>query len=281
MSAIPFEQKSIFESELLQFLEPTSSPEPAAGAEVVQQALQTQLKLPEQRLEQRVAAIKHATTRKKLEPGLLKEAQQEQQLAELAFKLVEPQLQVASAIAGSGYVKPLSQSMAIGTSFNTMNVSSRYFRVLVWNLENFTSDSRPRGSAPISRRRNQARIAAVVAAVRNFGARLLFIMETGADVGQATTDIATMLQQTTGAAWEPLTTPMTHEQPKMAEVYENVTLGRVSGRRVLALRLLGDFYDIAPNLAGLPEEVTIDQITDACHVLIDASSFVKGLGESY
>jgi len=161
---------------------------------------------------------------------------------------------------------------------NTVSVQPppSYFRVLVWNLENFTRDRRPRGSAPIDSLRNQARIAIVAAAMEAFDADLLLMMETGRDVGPATTHIGQYMTDKAVAkgddrAWHPLVSPVTGEMPKVGNVYPSIKPGLPTGAKVQAMSLLFEVFRVRPDYEAAPAKVTGEQIVQAIDVLRSAS----------
>jgi hypothetical protein len=184
-------------------------------------------------------------------------------------------------------IQPLQVSP---TGVNSNAAFPRYTRILAWNLENFTRDARPRGSAPIDSLRNQARIAVTAFLSYQLGVDVVLMMETGTDVGPATTHLATALQQlqATGPPdnrqWHPLTSPATHLIPTVSMDYIQVRLGRPTGDRVLALNALCSAFNIAPHKSVLMKiknqesHVTADQMMDSCRILLQSSSYVKEFG---
>ncbi|HEV2148065.1 MAG TPA: hypothetical protein VGR37_11735 [Longimicrobiaceae bacterium] len=169
------------------------------------------------------------------------------------------------------------------TGLNTGARPPRYFRVLFWNLENFTRDQRPRGSAPVDSLRNQARVAVVAHLVQSLGVDALLVMETGSDVGTAMTHVARRLAEvemrgTGDTRWcEPLVSPATHPVPRVQMDYPRVKLGRPTGDRVLALQLLSNVFRIAPHDSARELAVTRAQMADACRILAQASPAVREL----
>ena len=165
--------------------------------------------------------------------------------------LLQAQAQ-AQALSGT-----LSQASVTGAfAPSVMNVHrpppDRYFRALVWNLENFTHDNRPAGTVAIRSRRNQARIAIVADAAFRLGIDALLIMETGSDVGQAMTLLAQRWQHKETEAKdpvvrsvEPLVSPATHAMP---EIPTKVAPAQYAPQadNVRALALLGEGYRVSP-----------------------------------
>jgi hypothetical protein len=161
---------------------------------------------------------------------------------------------------------------------------ARYFRVLAWNLENFTRDPRPRGSAPIDSLRNQTRIAIVANLFQRLGTDVLLAMETGLDVGTAMTQLATRIRShemppTDLRTCEPLTSPATHPIPRVRLDYPNLQLGRHSVARVLALRTLASSFSISPHPSARDLPVTARQIQDAYMLLAAVSGGVRELDD--
>lgn len=170
------------------------------------------------------------------------------------------------------------------TGQNTHDTMPRYFRVLFWNLENFTRDARPRGSASIDAPRNQARLSAVAYLAWKLGADAVCMMETGTDVGTATTQLGRRLQAAQRQShpddkreWHPLVSPATHAIPEVDANYPVVKLGRPTSDRVLALRTLSTAFRITPR--NLTAAVTRAQMEDACTILGRASPAMRGYEE--
>ncbi|WP_437970009.1 hypothetical protein WMF04_12230 [Sorangium sp. So ce260] len=169
-------------------------------------------------------------------------------------------------------------SVIPGGTFNVFDVQPRYFRILVWNLENFTRDRRPRGAQPMDSMRNQARVAILADVLARIHVDLLLIMETGSDVGTAATRIAqrTALKvRDTEGIWEPLVSPPTGALPEVKIAYPDVQIRRPSGLKAMALRALFDAYVVTPRYGGEPAEVTGQQIVDAWSVLKQSSPEAK------
>ncbi|GAB7531225.1 hypothetical protein PS3A_36370 [Pseudomonas sp. 3A(2025)] len=162
--------------------------------------------------------------------------------------------------------------------FNTISTPRRYFRMLAWNLENFTRDRRPRGSAPIESVRNQARIAIVAEAMREHDVDLLLVMETGYDVGPAMTAIATRFEEIAGQqphGTHPLVSPPTGALPFVATRYANRNLGRRSATKVLALRTLFEVYKVSAQNPQLP--LTDEQMLTGWRLLRELSALAATL----
>ncbi|WP_164015653.1 hypothetical protein [Pyxidicoccus trucidator] len=166
-----------------------------------------------------------------------------------------------------------SLSFIPSNTFNTVSSQPRYFRILVWNLENFTRDRRPRGAQPLDSMRNAARTAIVADVLARFDIDLLLMMETGTDVGTVTTRIATRVAEKVRdrRGWEPLVSPPTGALPEVRASYANHSLGRPSGLKAVALRTLFDVYVVTPRYDGVPGAVTGQQLVDAWATLCTAS----------
>ncbi|KAF0813452.1 hypothetical protein IGB42_01803 [Andreprevotia sp. IGB-42] len=158
----------------------------------------------------------------------------------------------------------------------------RYFRALVWNLENFTNDRRPRGAKPIDSPRNLARIAMVADLAYRMGADALLLMETGADVGQAMTHMATRWQaqeeqsgDTVVRSVEPLVSPATYALPEIALAYQGVQVA-AEADKVRALLLVGEGYIITPTAFPALDN---GKLCAAFNLLFDTSNNVARLPE--
>lgn len=163
------------------------------------------------------------------------------------------------------------------TGGNIIRPSPRYFRLLVWNLENFTRDPRPRGSAPIDSIRNQARAAIVAHLMARLCTDVLLVMETGSDVGPAMTAIAerarALFQPFDDRPCEPLVSPATHAIPEVPVELLDHAPGRPTMRRALALRLLAERFELRPADARLQAFiVTANQLRTAWELLPQCSS---------
>ncbi|MCA9604034.1 MAG: hypothetical protein KC619_00440 [Myxococcales bacterium] len=165
------------------------------------------------------------------------------------------------------------------TGENRHRPEARYFRMLVWNLENFTRDPRPRGSAPIASPRNQARIALVSSLAVKLGVDALLMMETGSDVGTAVTQIAQTIDAmapTDERRATPLASAGTHPIPTLSQAYPGITCGPPTAGRVSALRVVSECYDVTPTYPI--GAVTQRQLSDAFGLLSVVSSDVASLG---
>jgi hypothetical protein len=162
-------------------------------------------------------------------------------------------------------------------TFNTYSRPPRYFRILVWNLENFTRDQRPNRTGPLDSVRNQARTAIVADAMARLDIDLLLIMETGRDVGTATTRIATAVTDKTRTLrpnddrpFEPLVSPPTGPLPELLNMYR-APVKRPTMLKVLALRSLFRVFLISPEHPNAPLEVTSNQILSGWDLLRQSS----------
>ncbi|WKB55798.1 hypothetical protein [Eleftheria terrae] len=151
-----------------------------------------------------------------------------------------------------------SQTTAVAPTLDNVvqTPMPRYFRALVWNLENFTHDPRPAGTQPIDSRRNQARMAIAADCAFRLGIDALLIMETGADVGQVMTRLAARWHQkevdcgeSGRRSVEPLVSPATHG---LSELPQQVPprLFDADVETLRALMLVGEGYRICPS--GFP-----------------------------
>ncbi|MFJ4376464.1 hypothetical protein ACIP1T_28090 [Pseudomonas japonica] len=164
-------------------------------------------------------------------------------------------------------------SMIPNGASNVLSTQPRYFRMLAWNLENFTRDRRPRGSAPIDSLRNQARVALVTEAMRAFDVDLLLVMETGYDVGPAMSAIANRYEARCGApsyGMHPLVSPPTGALPRVANVYSRHNLNKRTPAKVLALRTLFEVYRVSARDSNRP--LTSEQIVNGWSLLRQCSS---------
>ncbi|MFO7561478.1 MAG: hypothetical protein R6X02_02445 [Enhygromyxa sp.] len=195
------------------------------------------------------------------------------------WKLAQKQSSPSSKMGSSISLLSVTPSL----TFNTFSSQPRYFRILVWNLENFTRDRRPRGASPIDSMRNSARIAIIADVLARFDVDLLLMMETGTDVGTATTRIADQVakkREDDDRPWQPLVSPPTGALPEIGLSYA-LNLGRPSGLKALALRTLFEVYRVKPRFSKVPEKVTGKQIADAwtvlCNASPEASSFLRNI----
>ncbi len=157
---------------------------------------------------------------------------------------------------------------------NVLRDTYKYFRALVWNLENFTNDSRPAGTKPIDSQRNQARSAIVSDLAYRIGADALLIMETGSDVGEAMTRLARSWQEKEAnsddfvkRSVEPLVSPATHGIP---ELPLKTQVSADSTDKIRALMLAGEGYRISP--ASFPNPLTPLHLANALKALATTSN---------
>lgn len=139
---------------------------------------------------------------------------------------------------------------------NVLMPPAKYFRAVVWNLENFTGDSRPAGTTHVESARNMARSAIVADFAYRHGADVVLMMENGSDVGQAMTNLAQQWKakedkgpDMVKRSVEPLVSAATHGIPGIpyevdSRIYEN------SSDTVRAMMLAGEGYLIEPD--GFP-----------------------------
>lgn len=158
---------------------------------------------------------------------------------------------------------------------NVVRPSIRYFRALVWNLENFTNDPRPAGTQAINSRRNQARIAIAADFAFRIGADAMLILETGNDVGQAMTRLAgrwTEKEQNSSdypkRSVEPLVSSPTSGLP---EIPLSVPARRYDAEpdKLRSLMLIGEGYSVRPD--GFPS-ITEKVLSGALNLLIKTSN---------
>jgi hypothetical protein len=150
---------------------------------------------------------------------------------------------------------------------NTHSTQPKYFRILVWNLENFTRDPRPRGTQAIDSMRNQARIAIVAELASRLNVDLLLMMETGSDVGPLCTHIEREVQKRKDKhdprPWHPLVSPPTGAMQEIPLKKTNQTLGRPGVMRLSSLCALAEVYRISPSWANVPAGINDTQLKDA------------------
>ncbi|MEZ5428576.1 MAG: hypothetical protein R2747_20185 [Pyrinomonadaceae bacterium] len=171
--------------------------------------------------------------------------------------------------------QPLHPTPVAPNLGNVYRPQIRYFRALVWNLENFTHDNRPAGTKPIESRRNQARIAIVADLAFRIGADALLIMETGSDVGQAMTLLAnrwTLKEQNSNdlqkRTVEPLVSPATHGLSELPMKVPDKQFAPEPDR-IRALMLIGEGYSVRP--ADLPN-LTLEGLLRAFALLEQTSN---------
>ena len=180
------------------------------------------------------------------------------------------QLPLGTSLPSTATVSP--------TGLNThQSPPPRYFRALVWNLENFTNDRRPAGTKPLESARNQTRLAIVADCAHRLGADVLLVMETGSDVGQAMTALATRWgekeKKAEGRSVEPLVSPATHAIPQLPIEVLAQAFG-ASVENVRALRLLGEGYRLSPSSFSA---LTNDGLRRAVELLAQTSNDVQRL----
>ena len=125
--------------------------------------------------------------------------------------------------------------------------------------------------------RNAARIAIVADVIARFKIDLLLMMETGTDVGTATTRIAGRVAEKLNErdGWDPFVSPPTGALPEVKAVYDDHSLGRPSGLKAVSLRTLFDVYVVTPRYDRVPTAVTGQQISDAWAALWGASPWAS------
>jgi hypothetical protein len=240
---------------------------PAFSPEIVQAAHQQQIQALDARHASLVQGGKMSFEECRLEILLL---QVRQALAVDRWK-------TATNLAQPSTTAELFVSVIPAFTSNTYSRPPRYFRILVWNLENFTRDQRPNRTGPLDSVRNQARTAIVADAMARLDIDLLLIMETGRDVGTATTRIATAVTDKTRTLrpnddrpFEPLVSPPTGPLPELLNTYR-ARVNRPTMLKVLALRSLFRVFLISPEAPDAPLEVTSGQVLNGWDLLCQSS----------
>lgn len=211
------------------------------------------------------------------------------QTERITFETLRQRLNEALAIAKGTRARfaapdPVQRFAALPTGGQSTHGDwPRVFRVLVWNLENFTRDQRPNHTSPLDSLRNQTRIAAVAETMHHFDVHLLLAMETGSDVGTAMTKVAERVAARRATVEDrgpvhPLVSPTTHARPHVEVTYDSVGLGPAYPHRALALRTLSEVYRIVPDYPNVPAEVTLVQVNDALALLNRISNDVQAAG---
>jgi hypothetical protein len=168
---------------------------------------------------------------------------------------------------------------------NTYSTQPKYFRILVWNLENFTRDARPRGTQPLDSMRNQARIAIVAELASRLNVDLLLMMETGSDVGPLCTQVEReVLKRKKGddpRPWHPLVSPPTGAMQEIPLKITNQTLGRPGVMRLSSLCALAEVYRISPAYAHVATGINDTQLKDAWNLFKKASPEARRFPEYF
>ncbi|CAN7365569.1 hypothetical protein LJR289_002098 [Pseudoduganella sp. LjRoot289] len=128
-----------------------------------------------------------------------------------------------------------------------LNMPQNTFRMLVWNLENFTRDLRPAGTSSLDSARNLERTEIVARTMHTLDIDALLIMETGSDVGAVTTRIATRLGKLFDGkkTIEPLVSPPTGKMHAFETKFEIDKIPG-TGNAAMAITTLSGIYNIRP-----------------------------------
>lgn len=172
-----------------------------------------------------------------------------------------------------------STTAVMPTLGNVVRPGIRYFRALIWNLENFTHDHRPAGTKPVDSKRNRARSLIVADLAFRIGADALLIMETGSDVGEAMThlaqfwadrekQIAPSENRNPPRSVEPLVSPATFGLPELPMKVDPHTYP-AEVDKVRALMLAGEGYIVGP--AAFPQ-ITVNVLQQALNLLVATSN---------
>lgn len=220
-------------------------------------------------------AKKAATPRRQLaEPAPLEEAKLHPSIADrhTRMKALSPLLAAATPPNASNGTQAMSPGSA-----NALQAPPRYFRALVWNLENFTADKRPKGTEAVDSARNMARVATVGSLACRLGVDVALLMETGSDIGAVTTRLADhwnrceeQLKDGTERPVHPLATSATHAMPELPWSVAPATYP-AEPDVVNALRLLGEGYRISPTALPVLQHSSLQPIRDL--LLRTANSF--------
>lgn len=220
-------------------------------------------------------AKKAATPRRQLaEPVPLEQAKLQPSIPDRHTRMnaLSARLAAATPNHASNGAQAVSPSSA-----NAQQAPPRYFRALVWNLENFTADKRPKGTEAVDSARNMARVATVGSLACRLGADAALIMETGSDIGAVTTRLANhwnrceqQLKDGTERPVHPLATSATHAMPALPWSVAPAAYP-AEPDAVNALRLLGEGYRISPTALPVLQHSSLRPIRDL--LLRTANSF--------
>jgi hypothetical protein len=220
-------------------------------------------------------AKKAAAPRRQLtEPAPLEEAKLQPSIPDryTRMKTLSPLLAAATPHHASNGTQAVSPNTP-----NAQQAPPRYFRALVWNLENFTADKRPKGTEAVDSARNMARVATVGSLACRLGADAALIMETGSDIGAVATRLAdywnrceVQLKDGTQRPVHPLATSATHAMPELPWDVAPATYP-AEPDAVNALRLLGEGYRIKATALPVLQHSSLQPIRDL--LLRTANSF--------